>query len=175
MKGKTVFGGGHMSVQEVHLRMGGKRLTRYRVITNDSAVVIPFLDDDTVLMEKQYRFTVEGDLLEFPAGLVEKGEKPIDTARRELEEETGYRAKRVEFLFYAYPSPGVKVERAYYFVAHGLTRTRTSLDEGERIRVLRIKVGNLLRMIREGRIHDTKSVALALYYLYRKSYLVAKR
>jgi ADP-ribose pyrophosphatase len=135
------------------------------VIVHPGAVVIlPLLDDSTVAMIRNQRVAVGQTLWELPAGTLEAGEPPEVCAPRELIEETGYRAARMRKLLSFFSSPGICTERMHVFVAEGLEHVGQDLDEGERIDVEPVALSEALRMVRDNRIEDAKSVAALLYY-----------
>lgn len=134
------------------------------VIHPGAAVILPMLDDDTVVLTYNVRIAVGGELLELPAGTLEPPEPAIECARRELAEETGYSAATLEPLCNFYSAPGFSNERLYAFVATGLTPGEQRLDAGEQIRIQPMKWNDALDAIRDGRIIDAKSIASLLYY-----------
>ena len=103
-------------------------------------------------------------MIELPAGTLESGERPIDTARRELAEETGYRAEHLEPLCEFFMSPGILRERMHLFVANGLTQGEPALEAGERIETMIVSWPEAVAMAMNGRIQDAKSMAGILYY-----------
>jgi len=155
-----VFGVRHDRVIEP----GGVRATRDIVTHSGSVVVLPVLPDGRILLVRQFRYSAGDFLLELVAGRMEPGEKPLEAARRELAEETGYRAKRFVQMLDVYPTPGFVKERMFVFTATKLTPGKINFDEDERIEVKLFTLKTLLRMIRQGKIHDAKSVAGILYY-----------
>ncbi|MCS7233835.1 MAG: NUDIX hydrolase [Synergistetes bacterium] len=139
--------------------------TREIIEHNEAIVVVPVLDDKKIVMVKQYRYAVGEELLELPAGTLEKGETPIECAKRELLEETGYRAQKVEELTSFYSSPGFCTEKIYLFLATGLEKKEQKLDSDERIKVEIHSVEDLKEKIKTGNLRDAKSVAGILYYI----------
>lgn len=130
-----------------------------------AAVIIPMISNNEVLMINQYRPAAGRPLLEFPAGCVDEGEDPQATAVRELKEETGYTAGKLELLFSAYTTPGFTNEQAHYFLATDLTREGDQeLDDSEFIDVTTMKLSNLRVQMRAGNIKNGIAVA-ALGYL----------
>jgi len=122
-----------------------------------AAAVVPFLDDGRVLLIRQYRFAAGGYLLEVPAGKLDAGEAPETCAARELEEETGYRAGRLEKLGSIWPSPGFTDEKIHLFAAFELERAEQRLEADEIIELVPMAFETALRAIREGDIQDAKS------------------
>ncbi len=162
---KITFKGKFITVEEQNVRMKGKTLVFERVLSSDVVVILPFLDDESVVMEKNYRPAIGKYLLELPAGMVEKGESSKEAAGRELEEETGYAAGKLEFLFRAYLSPGSSNCDAYFFRATKLRKAKQRLEEGEMLEVKPMKLTALLKMIKHKEIEDTKTVAGILYHV----------
>lgn len=129
---------------------------------NGAAAVIPLLDDGRVLMVKQHRNAVDQFTLEIPAGGLESIDEPThDCAFRELEEETGYYAKKedVTFLMSMYTTVAFCNEKIDIYVARNLTRTEQHLDDDEYIEVYAYSFEELKDMILEGRIVDGKTIA----------------
>jgi ADP-ribose pyrophosphatase len=111
-----------------------------------------------VLLVRQYRYAVGRDLLELPAGILERGEQPIECAARELEEETGYRAARIKPLCRFYSTPGGTDEVLHIFLASELTPGRPRPEADERIEVLPTAWDDALALVRRGEICDGKTV-----------------
>ncbi|HXN64861.1 MAG TPA: NUDIX hydrolase [Candidatus Acidoferrales bacterium] len=142
---------------------GGVDALRDVVTHNGSVVILPVLSG-RILLVRQYRHTVGDFLWELPAGRMERGEKPAVAANRELEEETGYRAKHLKMMMDVYPTPGFVEERMVVYAATGLVPGESHPDDDERISTKPFKLATLLRMIRQHQIHDAKSVAGILFY-----------
>ncbi|MBI5866343.1 MAG: NUDIX hydrolase [Planctomycetes bacterium] len=141
------------------------RVHIYEVIRHPgAAVILPVADDGRIILISNYRVAAEAELLELPAGTIDPPESPLTCARRELAEETGYRAERFEPLVSFFASPGISTERMHVFLAAGLTRGETALETGERIRTQPMKYDAALAAIRDGRIMDGKTIAALLYY-----------
>jgi ADP-ribose pyrophosphatase len=140
------------------------------VIRHNGSVVILALDSSKskknpwVVMERQYRHAANQFLWELPAGKLEAGEDAIEGAKRELAEETGYRAKKWKPLVEYYASPGFLGEEFKVFVAEGLAAGETAPDEDERIEMRLVKLSELLEMIEKGAIHDGKTICSVLLY-----------
>ncbi len=123
-----------------------------------STAVVPLLDDKTVVMELQYRHAVGEYLLEIPAGTMEPGELPLDCAKRELEEETGFTAKRMIELGRIHILPAYSDEITHVYVARGLTPARQRLDKDEIIEIVHYPFEQTLTMIADGLITDALTV-----------------
>lgn len=133
-----------------------------------ASAVVPFLSDPTgddpeLLLIRQYRYAAEQYLYEVPAGRLDANEAPDACARRELREETGCEASRVEHLFTMYTTPGFTDEKIYLFMAVGLTRGEDSREPDEFIEVETMRLSRALSLVERGEIQDAKT-ALALLY-----------
>lgn len=117
---------------------GGNVVDRDIIKTKSAVAILAVNDANKVLFVKQYRPAIEIELIELPAGLIDDGEEPAEAALRELEEETGYRAERVEKLTEFYTSPGFSDCKIHIFRAFNLKKTEQSLDEDEVLEVLEI-------------------------------------
>ena len=140
-------------------RPGKKPVTRDVVVHPGAVVILPILHDGRIVLVRQIRRSVDEELLELPAGTLEPEEEPIDAAKRELEEETGFRAQRIEPFIEFYPSPGVLTERMYAFVATELTHIGQRLDESEEIEVEVLAAESVRRMLASGEFCDGKTIA----------------
>lgn len=162
---QTVYEGVRFRVEAVHLPgRSGTTIRRDRVVTPAAVVVLPVLDARHVVLIRNERFAVGQTLWELPAGTLEPDEDPIACASRELVEEAGYRAARVEPLVKFYPTPGVCTEQMHAFVAQDLEQVGQDLDENERITVEVVEFEKALQMIHENVICDAKTIATLLYH-----------
>ena len=133
-----------------------------------AAAVLPFLsdpagDDPQVLLLKQYRYAADGFIYEIPAGKLDDGEDPAACARRELLEETGCTADRVEPLTMIHTTPGFTDERIHLFMATGLEQGDTAHEAHEFISIEKMTLSRALELIQEGAISDSKTVCAILF------------
>ncbi len=135
------------------------------VVHRGSVVLLPVLPDGRIVLVRQYRHATGGHLWELVAGRIEPGESPIAAARRELIEETGYRASRFRKLLDFFSTPGFLTERMLVFSAHDLVPGPAQPEADEAITMRAFRPAELDRMIRRGRLHDAKSIAGILTYL----------
>ena len=147
---------------------GGTR-QREVVLHPGAVIVLPVLDDGRIVLIRNRRHTIHETLLELCAGTLERDaagviEDPALCAARELTEETGYQAARLEPFGWFYTSPGILTEKMYAFIATGLTAGRQALDDSEQIEVAVLSAEEILRLIRENQIVDAKSIATLLKY-----------
>ncbi|HEV2386028.1 MAG TPA: NUDIX hydrolase [Candidatus Acidoferrales bacterium] len=143
---------------------GGVVAWREIVLHYGSVVLVPVLDDGRILLVRQYRHATGRFLWELVAGRIERGERPGQAARRELEEETGYHGSRFRRLIGFFPTPGFVSERMTAYAVGGLRPGRARPEADERIEVRAFGWPELERWIRAGRIQDGKSLAALLYY-----------
>ena len=127
--------------------------------------VLPFLDEQTIVMVRNRRWPLDGRwLLELPAGTLERGEEPINCAGRELIEETGYTAGRLKSMGSFFSSPGILSERMYAYAAYDLERGKVSPDEGEEIELMPVTWDDAMEMVGLNEIRDGKTIATLLLY-----------
>lgn len=156
------------TVQRLEYDVPGQGMVRRELVVHPGAVtILPLLDPETVVMIRNYRFSVGAELLELPAGTLEPPEPPAECAARELEEETGYLAAHIERLCEFCTSPGFTDERMHVFVATGLTPTKQRLEATEQIRVEVMPLRDALAATADGRIIDAKTIASLHVYHYR--------
>jgi len=136
----------------------GSRAEMAMVRHPGSTAVVPLLDDNTVVMELQYRHAVGDYLLEVPAGTMEPGELPLECARRELAEETGYKARRMIELGPIHILPAYSDEVTHVYIARGLSPACQRLDVDEVLEVVYYPLDQTLGMIADGRITDALTV-----------------
>jgi ADP-ribose pyrophosphatase len=156
-------------VRQRRMQANGREFVRETIQHPGSVVILPILDDGRVCLLRNYRVAVGATLIELPAGTLDRDEPPAETAARELAEETGYTATKLEPLTELLMSPGILHERMHVFVATGLTAGAPALEAGEEIESLVVDWDKALSMVDDGRIVDAKTVAALLLYdrLYR--------
>jgi ADP-ribose pyrophosphatase len=153
-----------MEVHTVENDETGARHAREVVLHPGAVVILPIMPDGQILLIRNRRYTVGERLVELPAGTLEPGEEPMNCAGRELVEETGYLAGRIKALNNFFTSPGVLSEKIYAFAAYDLEQAHVNPDEGEEIELLPTPFDEAIEMIRDGRIHDGKTIATLLTY-----------
>jgi ADP-ribose pyrophosphatase len=162
---QVIFDGSKVRLELHHLENDeGSRMRREVCVHPGAVVILPLLDDNRILLIRNRRYAVGQILLELPAGTLEKNEDPMNCAGRELLEETGYLAGRLKPLGNFYTSPGILSEKMYAFAAYDLEKQATALEEGEEIEVQEAALDDAIRMIRDGRIHDGKTIATLLMF-----------
>ena len=155
---KVLYEGKVFDIRIDEIREGDVEYKREIVVHKGSAVVIPVFEDGTVALVRQYRHAAGKRLLEICAGTLNQGEDPQAGAIRELEEEIGVTAARIEKLTEFYVSPGFLTEKMFVFLATELTETQQNLEEDELLTVERYTFPALLEMIRNGEIEDAKTM-----------------
>ncbi len=150
-EGKTTF----MEVYQDRVRTSKGRVVTYtKYHASDVVIVVPFLDTGRLVMIRQYRYPLGKVLLEFPAGHVEGSEAPAETAKRELEEETGYSAKTIRQVYRYHPSVSRSNQNVHVFMASGLSEGKTKHDGGEDISVQVLTTGELRQQILRGEVES---------------------
>lgn len=153
----------------VHLRVETVELpnmvyAKREIVSHQRGVgMIVLKDENTMLMVRQYRIAVRQALLEIPAGLVEPGESPQDAAQRELQEEVGVKANRLDYLMDAYASPGFTDEKLSLFLARDLEESKLPLDSTEFLTVEEHNLDDLYRMVLNFEVVDAKTIIAILY------------
>lgn len=146
-------------VERVYQVLGDGQPHTREVIRHPGAVVIlPWMDEDKVCLIRSYRVAVNATLLELPAGTRETGEPPEATAHRELLEETGFRAGRLELLGQFYASPGIMDEQMRVYVAQDLRFEKPNREPGEQIENLIVPFDQALKWAIDGTIQDAKTI-----------------
>jgi len=155
---QKVFDGRVFNVTVDTVREGERTYQREVVHHHGSAVILPVFDDGTVALVRQYRHPAVRYLLEAPAGTLAERERPDDGAARELQEELGLVAGRMEKLSEFFVSPGFCEEKMWVFLATELTESKQQLDEDEILEVVRLPIADALEMITSGEIQDAKTI-----------------
>ncbi|ODN30068.1 NUDIX domain-containing protein [Fervidobacterium thailandense] len=160
----------HVLKDEVELE-NGVRSTREFVLHPGAVAVVPITEDGKVVLVEQYRYPIKQKLLEIPAGKFDKpGEDPLECAKRELEEETGYSAREYIYLGYIHTTPGFSNEVIHLYLARGLKKGQMSPDEDEILKVHLEDFREVLKKCISGEITDAKTLAgifRAYFYLNR--------
>jgi ADP-ribose pyrophosphatase len=142
----------------------GTKHQRDIIVHSGSVVVLPLLGPEKICLIRNDRVAVGETLIELPAGTLETGEDPLEAARRELAEETGYRAGRLEKLSEFYMSPGILRERMHLYLATELTAGPEGREPGEEIENLLVSWREAMEMVQSGAIYDAKTLVGLLFY-----------
>lgn len=173
MKSDKLYEGKLLNLRVDTVELPDKKYSKREVIEHPGGVgIIPVTEDDSIILVKQYRKAVERFLLEIPAGKLELNEEPRETAQRELKEETGYEAGRMEYLLEFYTSPGFTNEKIYLFLATDLIEGEANPDSGEFIEYEKHKIDDLIKMVERGEIKDSKTI---IGINFAKTYLEKKQ
>ncbi|MBQ8343063.1 MAG: NUDIX hydrolase [Clostridia bacterium] len=169
LKKNYVFRGKILTVRcDDALLPDGKPCTR-EIIEHSGGACVLYVEDDKILLVRQYRYPYGESIYEIPAGKLDKGEEPIVAAARELEEEAGIKAEKFELLYIDYPSPGYTDEKIYIYRAYDGQKTKAHLDDGEFLDVEYIPAARVWEMLKNGEIRDGKTIiALQAYFLSEK-------
>ncbi len=146
----------------------GRESGREYVVHPGAAAIVPLLPDGRILVERQFRYPLRREFVEIPAGKLDPGETPLDTAKRELIEETGFRAREWALLTRIHPAIGFADEVIDIFLCRDLEPVERRLDEGEHLEVEVVTLGWLMDELRAGRLTDVKT-QIAVHWLDRLS------
>jgi ADP-ribose pyrophosphatase len=153
-----IFRGRIFDVTVDTVREGDKTYPREVVHHRGSAVIVPVFEDGSVALVRQYRHPAVRYLLEAPAGTLNRGERPEEGAARELEEELGFVAGKLEKLSEFFVSPGFCEEKMWVYLATEMTKTQQQLEDDEIVEVVRLPFAHALEMITAGEIEDAKTI-----------------
>ncbi|GAA0346816.1 ADP-ribose pyrophosphatase [Bacillus carboniphilus] len=168
---ETIFEGKVISLHVDEVELPNGKTSKREIVKHPGAVaVIPILDNGKIILVEQYRKALERTIVEIPAGKLEKGEEPENTARRELEEETGYQCETLEHLISFYTSPGFADEIIHLYLAKGLTKAEVPLaaDEDEFVDLLEVSIEEAEELVRTKKIYDAKTAYAVLYLKLQK-------
>lgn len=166
---KTAYKGKRIVVQELHFKnpRTNEILYREHVLAGHAAIIMPIMEDGSLLMIREPRTPIGKTVLAFPAGMIEEGETPEEGAIRELEEETGYRANFIKKMREVYPAIGYSNEKTIIFLAKDLVKTQRHLDETEDIEVVKVPMEEVKQMLDNNEIiTSSETVALLHYFMY---------
>jgi len=168
MRKKKIYRGKILGLSVYDGIIEGRKVKREMIEHRGAAAMLAFDENKKVILVKQHRFP-HGYVLEIPAGTLEKNEEPIKCAFRELEEETGYRAKKMTPLISFYPSIGYNSEIIHCYVASGLKKIADlKLDADEILSVEKIELAKLMKMIKKGEIQDAKTICAVMTFAAKK-------
>jgi|TARA_B100000959_G_scaffold250004_1_gene278128 ADP-ribose pyrophosphatase len=161
------YKGKNINIALYETKLNGTRISQ-EIVEQGNVVAVLAIDDDEAILVNEFRYPV-GYVLEIPAGTVDKGETPLKCAKRELLEETGYKAKKIEHLIRFFPKLGYNTQIIDCYVATKLTKiSDPNLDEDELITVKKIKFRKLLNMINNGKIYGSYTICAVMIYAARK-------
>jgi len=147
------------------VKADGSKTTREVVEHSDCVAVVVIDDRDNVLLVRQFRHPVGKSLLEIPAGGINPGEEPVDSVRRELQEEIGYLPRRIDRLGGFYSIPGYGTEYLHCFLATDLVPGRLLAEDTDDVELVRVSLDEIPRLIASGEICDAKSIAALLIFI----------
>ena len=162
LKSEKIYEGAIINLRRDKVTVQGGTSYREIIEHNGGAVIAALTEDKKLVMVRQYRKPADKVMLEVPAGKIDPGEKPLDAAVRELKEETGYTAAKVEFLTQFYPSVGYSEEVLYLYLCTGLIPGETNFDENEAIDIEEVELDRLFKMAMSGEIDDAKTLIAIL-------------
>jgi len=161
------YKGKNINIALYETKLNGTRISQ-EIVEQGNVVAVLAIDDDEAILVNEFRYPV-GYVLEIPAGTVDKGETALKCAKRELLEETGYKAKKIEHLIRFFPKLGYNTQIIDCYVATELEKiSEPNLDEDELITVKKIKFRKLLNMIKNGKISGSYTICAALTYELKK-------
>lgn len=166
---KIAYKGKRVVVEELHYKNPRTNDVLYRehVLAGHAAIIIPITNDNNFIMIKEPRTAIGKTVLAFPAGIIENGETEEEGAIRELEEETGYKARKIKKLRQVYPAMGYSNEKVVIFLAKDLIKTQRHLDEKEDIEIIEVPKEELKQMLDNGEFETSMElIGLLHYFMY---------
>jgi len=172
VKKKKIYSGKILDFSVFDVEIEGRQVKREMVEHRGAAAIIGFDEKEKIILVKQHRFP-HGYILEIPAGTLEKGEEPKKCAFREMQEETGYKAKKMTHLLSYFPSIGYNTEIIHCYVASGLKKVGDiEPNNDEFISVVKMDLKELINMIKKGKIVDSKTICAVLIYAAKNEIIV---
>lgn len=161
---KEAYKGKVIDLRIIKGKFQGKDILKEIVVFPNTVTILPIIEKGKVVLIKQYRFPIEKEIWEVPAGKLDKGEDPADCAKRELKEETGYMAEKLEKIREFYMVPGYSTEYMTIFRATSLKQGEQALDNNEIINKVKVfSLGEALKMIENKEIIDAKTIVALMY------------
>ena len=165
LDGNIIYDGKILKLNVDCVMLPDGKTAKREYINHSGGSAVLYVEDGKVLLVKQFRYAYGKEIYEIPAGKLEKGEDPAVTAKRELEEETGYVAKNLKELFKLYPTPGYSDEIIHIYFAEDCLKSAKNPDEDEFVECEFIEIEKVCKMIESGEICDAKTVAAIYRYL----------
>lgn len=166
VKSEKIFEGKIINLRVDTVELENQKYTKREIVEHRNASAILAINEkNEILLVKQYRKAVEEFLYEVPAGIINIAEEPVECALRELEEETGLKANKIDQIYEFYTSPGFSNEKIFLFKAQELTLTSTKFDEDECIETISVSKEEAKKMMETGRILDSKTLVAIIYWL----------
>ena len=165
LSSETVYQGRLLQVQRDRVRLpDGGESTREYIVHPGAIVILPVFENGDILLERQHRYPLHRDFIEFPAGKIDPGEEDLSCGKRELREETGYEAHEWKHITTLYPCIGYADERLEFYRAQGLIQVGHARDADEFLEILRVPFGEAMDWLKSGKICETKTV-VGLFWL----------
>lgn len=170
IKSDTIYDGKILKLRVETVELQNKKYSKREIVDHQKGVgIIAYDGDDRLWMISQYRIAVDKVMLEIPAGLVESNEAPIETAKRELQEEVGFYPETIDFLFTMHSSPGFTNDKLLFFVAKDLKESKLDLDEDENLEAKSYPIDELYNMVENGEITDAKTIIAIQHAMMNKN------
>lgn len=164
LKSNIIYEGKVIIVNCDDVILPNDNIAKREIVHHRGGVAVLAIEDGHAYMVRQFRYAYGKELLEIPAGKLEKGEEPYSAALRELEEEVGLKASKLISLGQIYPTVGYCDEIIYLYLALDFTKSQASLDEDEFLNVFKMKLEDLYQMISDNKISDAKTIISLLKY-----------
>lgn len=163
IKSEKIYEGKILNLKVDTVELPDKKYTKREIVEHSGGVgIVAITKEDKIILVNQYRQAISKEIFEIPAGKLEIGEEPRATALRELQEETGYSAKKLRYVNEFYPTPGYCTEKIHLFLADGLEPGEQSLDEHEYVEVIEIPFDEAYEKVLGGDIVDAKTIIAIL-------------
>ncbi len=165
LESQCMYKGKVLSIERDKITVpNGSTTVRETVVRGNAVGIVPIDENGDIIFVRQYRHAAKDMVLEIPAGMIENGEDPVESAKRELEEETGYVCEKPLFVNDVYMSVGVCTEKLYFYIAENLTEGMPNPDPDEFLEIERHSLNDAVEMIFSGKINDVKTMAGILAY-----------
>ena len=166
VKSEKIFEGKIVNLRVDTVELQNQKYAKREIVDHKAAACILAVNNDRILLVRQYRKAIEELIYELPAGIINIAEEPQEGALRELKEETGYKAGKIKLIYEFYTSPGFTNEKVYLFEASDLVFEGANFDEDECIETIEVNAEEAEKMIKTGRISDSKTLIGLLHWLH---------